>query len=382
MTTGADGSSLRHARVVKIACMLGASSLVAFRILVELGFGPSGGLRIHGVPLEYVCLVWFITLWALQSDRSRLSRPAQLRGTLYEWWLSILAVAGTIWLISDLAASRTLGSASFVYWFACGCAFSVFLSASAVQRDGDIGVARGVFSDIVRVSGRPTTWACVIAALSVLAAAPRSSSMPTGGRTFVRWYARQARISMPVSWQVRPVTLVELIDYQCPVCRTAAGRYGEVIADAYAEYGDSFGFVRVDFPLENECNASRESGPTGGLHLAACEAAAAVRLARGQSGQLERQVVEWLWQHQSRLTRDTVFDGIQRQFGLDIRGRYDGLLPAIRRQAAEGRRLGVVGTPTFYLNGRRLPLLEAETMRLAIAIEIGRTGHGRTVTQP
>lgn len=362
-------SLLRHSSVVTIACLFGASSLVAFRVLVELGFGPRGGLRIAGLPHEYIGLTWFLALWALESDSANLSEPARLRGTLYQWWLSILAVAGTIWLVDDLGSWPSIRSAALVYWIACGCWFSVFLSAASIQRNR-IGVARGVFPDAVRILGRPTTWVCAIAAISVLAAAPRSSAVPTGGRAFLRWYSMQPRQTVPESWRVRPVTLVELTDYQCPVCREAAIRYKDMLSEVSAKYGDSFAFIKADFPLERECNSSNGLGTTGGLHQAACEAAAAVRLARIKSPAQESQVTEWLWEHQRALTRELVFDGISRHFGLDVRAHYDELLPVIAREAAQGRQLRVTGTPTFFLNGRRLPLLDAAAMRLAITAEI------------
>jgi hypothetical protein len=204
----------------------------------------------------------------------------------------------------------------------------------------------------------------------MLAFAPRSLETPTEGRAFQRWYSKQVRLSVPASWQTKPVTLVELIDYQCPVCRRAATEYREVIHRTESTYGDSFGFLRVDFPLDNECNSVTGSVSPGGPHPAACEAAAAVRLAKTAGADREREVIEWLWAHQARLTPAKVFDGISERFGLDVRQNYNTLLQAISQDAAEGRRLHVSGTPTFFLNGRRLPLLRAATLEVAIGIEL------------
>jgi hypothetical protein len=172
---------------------------------------------------------------------------------------------------------------------------------------------------------------------------------------------------------------VELVDYQCPVCQQAATRYGGVLRAVRERYGRRFDFLRVDFPLDNECNSLR-GATTGGLHPAACEAAAAVRLARRQSPRVEEDVVKWLWDHQKQLTPELVFDGVNEQFALNVREHYEELRLDVAREAAEGRAVGVLGTPTFFLNGRRLPLVTPEALETAIAVEIDAAdGRGRTL---
>lgn len=362
---------MRHRRIVLIAGVAGPAALLSLRVGIELGFAPAGSLRSFAMlPLEYVYLVWFFALWALSFGAQKLSEPARLRLTAYEWWLGVIGLAGTLWLIQNLGAYRFIISESWAYPFASACAVIVFLSASTVERDQGIGLARNVLLDALRVFRRPTTWLCVLAAITVLSVAPRSFETPTEGRAFRRWYARQAPQAVPASWAIRPVTLVELTDYQCPACRDAWSRYHEVIRSSEEKYGRSFGFHRVDFPLENECNAFGRSGAPGDLHAAACEAAAAVRLARAAGPAQEREVVEWLWARQSQLTPEVVFDGIHKEFGINVRSSYRDLLPAISRDASEARRLRVTGTPAYFLNGRRLPMLSASTLQAAIDIEI------------
>jgi hypothetical protein len=208
--------------------------------------------------------------------------------------------------------------------------------------------------------------------MAMLAAAPRSSPIPAGGQAFARWYTRQAKVQLPTAWQIAPVTLVEFIDYQCPICRQAAPIYQQVIDGATNQYGSQFAFESIDFPLDYECNAPDPTVARGGPHPAACEAAAAVRLARRDSEAEERRVIQWLWDHQSELSRDVIFDGVKSDFGFDVRERYADVLPGISTDAAAGRRLHVSGTPTFLLNGVRLPLLSATAMREAIELEVHR----------
>lgn len=374
----APHESARHSRVVAAAVLIGTATLVSFRLLLEAGFAPAGSLFVIGVPLEYAWIVWFLAAWALHADRRALSDAAWLRLTVYEWWLGILGLAGAMWMVQTLISARLITTAAWAYWIACACSIAVFLSAASINRTAHIAVARSLITDTIRILSRPVTWACAISAIGVLAFAPRSMEVPARGAAFQRWYSRQVPMAVPASWQVTPVTLVEIVDYQCPVCRRAESQYRDVIEKAEAAYGDSFGFIRVDFPLENECNSSDGVRTAGGLHLASCEAAAAVRAA-GLVGRVQQErVVEWLWAHQSQLTPDVVFDGVTKEFGIDVRRQYHALLPDIRRDATEARRLRVSGTPSYFLNGRQLPLVTAEAMSAAIATEMRRMDLART----
>jgi hypothetical protein len=200
--------------------------------------------------------------------------------------------------------------------------------------------------------------------------APRLPETPTGGQSFVRWYLRRPSVAMPRMWQPGSVTLVEVTDYQCPVCRRAADMYRQVIGDAIRNHRDVFSFLRVDFPLESECNSSRDIQVE--RHPAACEAAVAVRLARMVGPAEESNVVEWMWKNQTNLTPTVVFDGVMHNFGIDVRKRYTEVLPIVRRDADMAGELGVKRTPTFFLNGRQLPMLSAEAMATAISVSINK----------
>jgi hypothetical protein len=143
-----------------------------------------------------------------------------------------------------------------------------------------------------------------------------------------------------------------------------------VIAEAYDSYGERFGFMRVDFPLESECNPSLLVGRGRGLHPAACEAAAAVRFTRNEAPSREEELIAWLWSNQEKLTREMIFQRLTQEFELDLTPRYQDLVASIALEAAEGRKLRVSGTPTFFLNGRRLPPVSATALTAAIAYEM------------
>lgn len=358
----------RHRWVVIVAGLVGVTALVSFRTLIELGFGPPGSLRVFGIPLEYVWLTWFLVLWAVASDRQKVFGADRARAIAYERWLGVIGLAVTFWLMQTVGPYRLFVLEAWVYPIASVSAFAIFLSTTMVERCTVTASTSTARRDALRILRRPVTWVSAAGVIGVLTAAPRSFEIPIEGSAFRRWYSGQMRQNIPAAWTARPVTLVEFIDYQCPACREAASRYSSVIREAEITYGELFGVVRIDFPLDGECNSFVSDGP----HPAACEAAAAVRLARADGSEREGQVVAWLWKHQAQLTPDKVLDGIVEEFGLDVRARYGELLQAIRHDVAEATRLGVSGTPTYFLNGRRLPLLPASTLQTALEIEAER----------
>lgn len=135
-----------------------------------------------------------------------------------------------------------------------------------------------------------------------------------------------------------PVTIVEFADYQCPYCRRAQ----EVVDELLRRYPGKLRIVHQDFPLEG--------------HPRALHASRAVRCAAEQGK---------FWDyHRSLLTvagdlESADLEGRARTLGLDL-GRFstcvasDRFDAAIREASANGARLGVSGTPAFFVNGRML----------------------------
>lgn len=143
------------------------------------------------------------------------------------------------------------------------------------------------------------------------------------------------------------VRFVKFNDYQCPSCRQTYMLYRGIIAKYEKEYPGVFVYETRDLPLEPECGLVLN-------HNMACEAAAAVRMARtkGKAPEMEA----WLFNNQSfEMTRDDVKRGLREVAQItDFDQHYSGLLPAIREDVQLGQKLGVTGTPTFYMNGVKL----------------------------
>jgi protein-disulfide isomerase len=133
-----------------------------------------------------------------------------------------------------------------------------------------------------------------------------------------------------------PVTIVEFSDFQCPFC----GRAEPALKQVHEKYGDKVRLVYMDFPL--------------GMHEHAIDAASAGRCA-GEQGKF------WpfhdaMFADQAKLApADLKADA--KKLGLDTakfdacfdKGKYK---PEIEADLAQGRSLGIDGTPAFYINGR------------------------------
>ncbi len=152
-----------------------------------------------------------------------------------------------------------------------------------------------------------------------------------------------------------PVTLVEFADFQCPYCGLAWPLIHDVVD---AEKG-KVRWCFVNFPLH--------------MHEHALDAAQVAELARAKGKFFE--MANTLFTNQTDLSRDKLAD-YAKQVGIDPAlvpqalkaGTY---LPPVKAQRAEGDALGINGTPTLYLNGRKYVLpLNAEMLVWSIQDEI------------
>ncbi len=135
------------------------------------------------------------------------------------------------------------------------------------------------------------------------------------------------------------VTIVEFSDYECPFC----GRY---YRDTYKglkeKYGDKVRFVFKDFPLP--------------FHQKAQKASEAAHCAGEQGKYWEYHDV--LFENQRNLSEEEL-KGYARKLNLDG-VKFDACLGSerfaskVRDGLNAGRSVGVSGTPTFFINGRRL----------------------------
>lgn len=134
------------------------------------------------------------------------------------------------------------------------------------------------------------------------------------------------------------VTIVEFSEFQCPFC----SRVGPTIKQIEEAYGDKVRIVFRDFTLP--------------MHARAIPAAEAANCANEQGKFWEYH--DKLFANQQALS-DEDFKKHATELGLDVAafeacyssGKYR---EDVQKDAAEGAKLGVTGTPAFFINGRFL----------------------------
>lgn len=311
-------------------------------------------------------------------------------------------IAGYIFLLSTvgLAAVLYLGYASFfVLRQACPLCMAMYVSVIGLfivsgGAASDLSALPGsVGRDLRAVTASPLAATLAVAlvaagiglvawfpseapAAETAAAAPVTLPTemlgPEETQAFEAWLAAQPRVELPLpAGGSARVVVAKFNDFQCPACRQAYIAYKAIQQKYEKEFPGQVAFINVDYPLEAECN-------TGGIHAAACEAAVAVRLARGRNR--AAQMEEWLFDNQPGMTRDTVKQALADIAQVtDFDAQYAKVLDEVRKEAQLGQKLQINGTPTFFINGIRI----ASTLRpayfdAAIAWELKRT---QTATQ-
>jgi protein-disulfide isomerase/uncharacterized membrane protein len=182
--------------------------------------------------------------------------------------------------------------------------------------------------------------------LSVTVAAQEVRLTDEQRRDVEKWYAAQPRVDIPLPNDGAKVLVVKFSDFQCPACKSGHDSYRGVLAK-YAP--TQVKFVLKHYPLEGECNSAVQQGN----HYAACEAAAAVVMARG-TGQADR-MKDWLFANQEKLTPAIVKQAAKDVGGIpDFDARYARALGEVKTDASLGTMLQVGSTPTFFVNGIRI----------------------------
>lgn len=155
-----------------------------------------------------------------------------------------------------------------------------------------------------------------------------------------------------------PVTIVEFTDYECPGCSATQ----PLVEQAVLDFGDKVKLVVRNFPLDQ--------------HKHAFKAAEAAEAAREQGKYWE--YIAILFKNQKALEIENLKQ-YAAQLGLD-RKRFDAALDSgkfvekVKRDIADGNKVGVDVTPTVFVNGRRLREKKAEDLKLAIEAALKEAG--------
>jgi len=187
---------------------------------------------------------------------------------------------------------------------------------------------------------------------------------------FEEWWNAQPRIETGVPLAGAKVVIVKFSDFQCPGCKQTWVMYSPVLAK-YAGNPD-VRYVMKDFPLNSNCNVSVQTQ----MHPVACQAAVAFRAAeaKGKGPEMEK----WIFDNQQTLTGGSIKEAAQRIAGItNIEEEAARLTPRIKKDTADGGALQIGRTPTFFINGVKLPedqWLNPEFFDYAIQLELKRAG--------
>ena len=143
----------------------------------------------------------------------------------------------------------------------------------------------------------------------------------------------------PVFGSDKPkLTIVEFTEFQCPYC----SRIAPTMKELMDKYGNEIKFVYKNFPLSFHANA---------------KPAAAAAIAAQKQGKF------WEFRYalapHSRELTDSTFEAVAKEVGLNIeqfnkdRVLDDAMNARIQKDFDLGVKVGVQGTPNFYINGKR-----------------------------
>ena len=344
---------------------------------------------VAGIPVAVVGVVFF-TFVLLVLALTRGSPASRAHGSAYVLVMSAAA----------LVPIAYLGYASFVVLqtvcLLCVATYvavvGLFVSAVTATRISMNALPERLAADVRRLFRTPAAvlslvaflaaagtlvWSFPAETLSAASDQAQAATQPTGtaGLTpaqlqeLEKFMNAQQRVPVMVASEGAAVVLVKFNDYMCPPCGQTFAEYKPVLARYAKEYPGKLKFVTRDFPLDPECN---RFVPTGS-HMASCEAAVAVRLAR-EKGRAEA-MENWLFANQPSLTPTSVKEAARMMGGVtDFDDRYAGTLQLVKGDIEQGEQLKVQGTPTFFMNGIRLPGLRAAFLDAAIAMEMKRAG--------
>lgn len=328
--------------------------------------------KVLGVPVAGWALAAYLAAGALAFSlrQTRSEARARAAATLAAFTGAMLVVSLYFFAIS-----------TFVIGVACPLCLSLdavnlalFAVAVAIVRSLHVAAPPGF---------TPTRfWIPTAGAIAVLVVVLTVIQMPRSGGSqivsveeirerdprFYAWYISQPVIDLQLDEKDRTsgdqIVLVEFSDFECPACGRAFLDLTPILDAARVPVR----LVHRNFPLSSGCNPQvKQEG-----HPHACQAAVAYECAAAQGK--AKEYYRTLFQNQSALDTPSLV-GYAARLGLD-QGEFERCLtsPAaaakVAADVAAGAAVGVESTPTFFINGRKVPgSLRPEHFQYAFAIE-------------
>ena len=330
---------------------------------------------VYGVPVAFGGVVWFIGVLLLSVASRFASSATTLRigGYLLVWSTVGLSVAMYMAYASFFVLQTICVLCLIVYASVIGIFLLSGNIEAAQMRQLPLGVVidvgllvrrplgLGVFVLFVIGMIWPVFWFANYETAPPVVAGTESGSaevvppVVTSDQQseFERYWESQPRVSIELGRDVNDgvlVTVVKFNDYQCPACANAHRIYRPVFEKYESSHPGRVQQVTLDYPLDPTCN---DQAPNG-LHLGACAAAVAVRLASEQGLDQREAMEEWLYGNQPGLSPELVVNALEQVTGIserDYTAEYDRLVSQVRIDIDRGNELPVGATPTYVING-------------------------------
>lgn len=147
-----------------------------------------------------------------------------------------------------------------------------------------------------------------------------------------------------------PVTIIEYTDFQCPYCARLQSLFDELLR----LYPKQIKIVYKNFPLRGHPNAGKAAAIVMAAHL------------KGDFWPIHNRLFE-----NYRRLNDARLAEIRSEFGFNT-PEFEKLMNSkqvqemIRSDIAQGKSVGVKGTPTVYINGKRVKNKSLEGLKQAV----------------
>jgi uncharacterized membrane protein len=343
-----------------------------------------------GVPVALAGVFFFAAILGITALSGRKTPQAGESAPAYVFALSTVGLAFALYLA--YASFFILRAVCIVCVGAYVSVIAIFLISAAATSIPMTTLPKRLGRDLRTMAGSPAALAIAavfaVGAVTVNAVFPKEQAAAQAPAELppltdqqkadlVKWWDVQPRMDVPVPNDGVKVLMVKFNDYQCPACGQTYRAYAALI-DKWTKTGQ-FKFVSKHFPLDAKCNG----GFT--LHPAACEAAAAVVMARRKGDGSAEKLEEWFFTHQGPplLTPDQVKAAARDVGGIpDFEAKYASAIIEVKNEAGMGGMLGIKSTPTFFINGHMTGGQDPRVIDFLIDLEMKRATGEATRRNP
>lgn len=313
-----------------------------------------------GIPVGAWGLGYFVAclgvLWASRSGKSARNHLHTYLFLVAIGVLACIALAG----ISAFVLKALCPSCFAVYAICLGQAVVLFFKRKQVPMPVDLlGLVTGGGTAVLSVALTLVSFNLLKPTLTPSAQAPKPGGASLEGQAGLMVLPNVADIPLNLSaysglgedyrrgGESPKVTITEFADFQCPACQAVAVQLHRLVD----EFGPRVMSVFKNYPLDPACN----SAITQKFHEHACNAAILARCA-GQYGKFWA-FHDRVYEKQSEMTGPLMRTWAE-EIGLtgaqiDACMASKDILAKIKDDVDLANKLGIEGTPTVYLNGRK-----------------------------